>query len=54
LHFPSARAAQTLSGTLPSGARTFLPRVNAAAIAWQTLGAQYTAKAQLSKHLLDQ
>ncbi|EAR08941.1 hypothetical protein MED297_03592 [Reinekea sp. MED297] len=25
LHWPSARAAQTLSGTLPYGARTFLP-----------------------------
>jgi len=25
LHFPSAFAAQTLSGTLPYGARTFLP-----------------------------
>jgi hypothetical protein len=32
----SARAAQTLSGTLPFGARTFLPFLTKAAIAWPT------------------
>ena len=31
LHFPSARAAQALPGTLPCGARTFLPCLAAAA-----------------------
>jgi hypothetical protein len=39
LHFPSARAAQALPGTLPCGARTFLPRereANAAATVWPT------------------
>ena len=36
LHFPSARAAQTLSGTLPYGARTFLDALACTAIAWPT------------------
>jgi len=36
LHFPSPRGAQALPGTLPCGARTFLPCVAAAAIVWPT------------------
>ena len=36
LHFPSTRAAQTLSGTLPYGARTFLDALARTAIAWPT------------------
>ena len=36
LHFPSARTAQTLSGTLPYGARTFLDALTRTAIAWPT------------------
>ncbi len=36
LHFPSTRAAQTLSGTLPYGARTFLDALAHTAIAWPT------------------
>ena len=36
LHFPSTRAAQTLSGTLPCGARTFLDALARTAIAWPT------------------
>jgi len=36
LHWPSARAAQTLSGTLPCGARTFLVALARHAIAWPT------------------
>ncbi len=42
LHFPSARAAQALPGTLPCGARTFLPCIAAAAIARPTPGAELT------------
>ncbi len=38
LHFPSAHAAQALPGTLPCGARTFLPRPRAGAAAWPTPG----------------
>lgn len=37
-HFPSARAAQTLSGVLPNGARTFLQRVATPAVARPTPG----------------
>ncbi len=33
-HFPWARAPQALPGTLPAGARTFLPAVSRRAIAW--------------------
>jgi hypothetical protein len=33
-HFPWARAPQALPGTLPAGARTFLPEVSPRAIAW--------------------
>jgi len=36
LHLPSAHAAQTLSGTLPYRARTFLPLQKQAATAWLT------------------
>ncbi|MFQ3260643.1 MAG: hypothetical protein ACI9E9_000526 [Reinekea sp.] len=36
LHWPSAYAAQTLSGTLPFGARTFLPLLAQAATVWLT------------------
>ncbi|REH38764.1 hypothetical protein DFR26_0925 [Paraperlucidibaca baekdonensis] len=36
LHFPSARAAQALPGTLPYEARTFLPPACRAAIVWPT------------------
>jgi len=38
LHFPSARAAQALPGTLPCEARTFLPHASMAAIARPTPG----------------
>ena len=36
LHFPSARAAQALPGTLPCGARTFLGGIAPDATAWPT------------------
>ncbi len=36
LHFPSARAAQALPGTLPCGARTFLGILSDDATAWPT------------------
>ena len=36
LHFPSARAAQALPGTLPCGARTFLGTLADDATAWPT------------------
>ncbi len=36
-HFPSTRAAQALPGTLPAGARTFLPRTHPAATVQPTL-----------------
>ena len=36
LHFPSARAAQVLPGTVPCGARTFLGTVSDDATAWPT------------------
>ena len=36
LHFPSARAAQGLPGTVPCGARTFLGTLADDAIAWPT------------------
>ena len=49
LHWSSARAAQTLSGTLPCGARTFLPFLAKAAIAWPT-PARIVAKFATSRH----
>ena len=36
LHFPSARAAQALPGTVPCGARTFLGTLTSDATAWPT------------------
>src|SRR5688500_11081133 len=36
LHFPSARAAQALPGTVPCGARTFLGMLAHDATAWPT------------------
>src|SRR5690606_20046581 len=36
LHFPSARAAQALPGTVPCGARTFLGTPEGDATAWPT------------------
>src|SRR3546814_10584078 len=36
LHFPSARAAQALPGTVPCGARTFLGTLSDDATAWPT------------------
>ncbi len=48
-HFPSAHAAQTLSGTLPCGARTFLPFLAKAAIAWPT-PARIVAKFATARH----
>jgi len=36
LHFPSARAAQALPGTLPYGARTFLGILSDDATVWPT------------------
>ena len=36
LHFPSARAAQALPGTVPCGARTFLGTLASDATAWPT------------------
>ncbi len=41
LHFPSARAAQALPGTVPYGARTFLDAPRDAATIWPTPGAEY-------------
>ncbi len=35
-HFPWARAPQALPGTLPCGARTFLPPVTRCAVVWPT------------------
>ena len=43
LHFPSARAAQALPGTLPCGARTFLGVLADDAVAWPTPPASLAA-----------
>jgi len=42
LHFPSARAAQALPGTLPCGARTFLGARMNVAVVWPTPGPSVT------------
>ena len=43
LHFPSARAAQELPGTLPDGVRTFLYRLSPTAVARPAEPVQYKA-----------
>jgi hypothetical protein len=45
-HFPSTHVAQTLSGALPYGARTFLCR-KATATAWPTPGAQHSGNGMI-------
>jgi len=47
LHFPSARAAQALPGTVPCGARTFLGTLSGDATVWPTPPAHCTRTAGL-------
>ena len=49
LHFPSARAAQALPGTVPCGARTFLDTVADAATVWPTPPAHCTRTTTLPR-----
>ena len=49
-HFPWARAPQALPGTLPAGARTFLPRVSPRAIAWPAPGRTLDASPPAGNH----